>query len=193
MIRSAGFPQAFSLYPYGDFVPAIAPERKLMTNEQLQKQINALTQHQPVLAAAVNQLSTLSSNNEIALELDSSSKSCGDLTSSIEDFAARTRNYKHYVRTRGRWMFDFLTSQAALDLLRAATVKGLPAVAGIAESVMQQSISGREELTDVHRQFIGAVVRYRMEANGYRKTGKEGYIPYKPFTKGQLYRQILDS
>jgi hypothetical protein len=69
----------------------------------------------------------------------------------------------------------------------------LPAVAGIAESVVQRCVCGGKELTEVDRQFIGAVVRYRMEANGYRKMGKQGYIPYKPFTKGQLYQQILDS
>jgi hypothetical protein len=64
--------------------------------------------------------------------------------------------------------------------------EGLPAVAGIAESVSR----GGKELTELDRQFIGAVVRFRMEAHGFRKTGMRGLIPFAPFTKGQLYEQI---
>jgi hypothetical protein len=163
-----------------------------MTNEELQKQINALAQQQLALATAVNQLSTLSSNSETLLEVAPNPKSCEGLTSSLDDFVTHSRNYKNYARARGRWIFGFLTSQAALDSLRAATAKGLPAVAGIAESVVQQSICDGKELTEVDRQFIGSVVRFRMEANGYRKTGRQGFIPYEPFTKGQLYQQILN-
>src|ERR1700677_108404 len=48
------------------------------------------------------------------------------------------------------------------------------------------------EPEQVDRQFIGSVVRYRMETNGYRKAEKTGSIPYRPFTQAQLYEQILN-
>jgi hypothetical protein len=161
-----------------------------MTNEEFHKQIDALAQQQLALATVVNQLSMLLSNSEGLLEVAPNPESRGDSISSLEDFVRQSRNYKNYAITAGRWIFDFLTSQAALDSLMAATGEGLPAVAGIAESVIHESIRGGKELTEFDRQFIGAVVRFRMEANGFRKTGMRGLIPYEPFTKGQLYEQI---
>ena len=163
-----------------------------MTNQELQEQINALSQQQLALAKAVNQLGTLSSNGGTPLEVDPHSESSEDFISALQDFTTRSRNYKNYARTRGRWLFRFLTSPAALDSMRAATAKGLPAVAGIAESVVQLSVRGGNELTAVDRQFIGSIVRYRMEAIGYRKAEKKGPIPFHPFTQGQLYQQIAN-
>jgi hypothetical protein len=173
------------------YLDHVARKKITMNNEELQRQINALVRLQFALATAVNQLSALSSN-EALLEVAPNPQSFEDLTSSLQDFVMQSRNYKNYARTQGRWIFSFLTSQAALDSLEAATAKNLPAVAGIAESVIQESIRRGRELTDVDRQFIGAVVRFLMEANGYRKTGRHGFITYKPFTKGQLYQQILN-
>ena len=161
-----------------------------MTNEEFHEQINALAHQQLALATAVDQLSMFLSNNEALVEVAPNLESREDSSSLLEDFVRHSRNYKNFATTRGRWIIGFLTSQAALDSLKAATAKGLPAVAGIAESVVQQSVRGGKELTEVDRQFIGSVVRFRMEADGYRKTGKRGVIPYEPFTTGQVYQQI---
>lgn len=158
-----------------------------MTNEEFHKQIVALAQHQLALATVVNKLSMLLSNGEGLLEVAPNPESLGDSISSLEDFVRQSPNYKNYAITEGRWIFDFLTPQTALDCLMAAAGEGLPAVAGIAESVIRESIRGGKKLTKLDRQFIGAVVRFLMEANGFRKTGMRGLIPYAPFTKGQLY------
>jgi hypothetical protein len=191
MVRLTGFPQHFSPYSYA----AIFRQESLgkethMTNAEMQKNIDVLAQQQLALATAVNRLSTSSFNSETPLEVDPQPESRGDLTSALEDFTTRSRNYKVYARTRGHWIFRILTPQSALESMIAATAEGLPAVAGIAESVVQQSIRAGTELTGVDRQFVGSVVRYRMEANGYRKAEKKGFIPCAPFTKGQLYQQI---
>jgi hypothetical protein len=144
-----------------------------MKNEELQEQINTLSQQQLALAKAVNQFGSLSSNGGTPLEVDPHAESSGDFISALEDFTTRSRNYKNYARTRGRWLLRFLASPAALDSLRAAAAKGLPAVAGIAEGVVQLAVLGGNVLTAVDRQFLGSVVRYRMEATGYRKAEKK--------------------
>src|ERR1700730_14796069 len=102
------------------YLDQVARIKVPMNNEELQKQINALARLQFALATAVNHLSALSSN-EALLEVAPNPQSFEDLTSSLQDFVMQSRNYKNYARTRGRWIFSFLTSQAAFDSLEAAT------------------------------------------------------------------------
>jgi hypothetical protein len=109
------------------------------------------------------------------------------LIPSHEDFGGRFPQYNNHARSEGRVIFDLLMSPASLNSAMVATAMGHPAVAGIAESAVQEFLRRGKELTGFDKQFIGAVVCSLMEANGYEKTEKKRAIPHKAFTKGEVY------
>ena len=111
----------------------------------------------------------------------------------LESFTKRGRNYRHYARTARRWLLDVLASPAALELMRSAAELGLPAVAKIAEMVIREAALQGRTLTNTDRQFVGAVVCFVMEENGYRKTGRRGIVFARPFTQGHIYGGLGES
>jgi hypothetical protein len=161
-----------------------------MTNEEFHKRITALAQQQLALATFVNQLSVSLANSEESLEVAPKPESREASNRLLEAFVHHSRNYRKYAATKGRWALDYLATEEALGSMRTATAEGLSAVAGIAEREVQESIRRGKQITDTDTKFIGMVVSFLMQSNGFRKTGMRGSIPFAPFTKGQLYEQI---
>ena len=60
----------------------------------------------------------------------------------------------------------------------------------IAELVVRESRLRGKDITDATTKFVGLVVSFLMESNGYRQTGKAGPVHCDPFTKGQIYQLI---
>jgi hypothetical protein len=111
---------------------------------------------------------------------------------SLEEFAARFPHYGPFAREGGRFLFDIVMSPASYVDARAATlVFDLPAVAGVAKACTEAfSQQTAVEWRDYIKQYIGALVCTLMEANGFAKTGEKRAIPYRGFTKGEVYRLI---
>jgi len=63
-------------------------------------------------------------------------------------------------------------------------------VDAIAELVVRESRLRGKDITDATTKFVGLVVSFLMESNGYRQTGKAGPVHCDPFTKGQIYQLI---
>jgi hypothetical protein len=187
------------LYPLGTEYK-IAQKEKVMTDEEIQKlieeintRLNALAERQLTLATTVNELRTLSSSSEALLE-DAHNHESRELSNRLlEAFVEHSRNYRKYAATKGRWALDYLATEEALGSMRAATAEGLSAVAGIAEREVQECIRRGREITDADTKFIGMVVSFLMQSNGYRLTDEVGPIPCKPFTKGRIYQLIENS
>ena len=100
----------------------------------------------------------------------------------VDDFAARYKQYGQFARGDGHFVFALLVSPTSFVRAQVATVDlDLPAVAGVAkicyEAVQAQT---RIEWSGFVKQFIGAVICCLMEANGFKKTGTK---------KGEMYRQ----
>ena len=168
-----------------------------MTNPEIQKlieeintKLNTVMKELLTLSTLMNQVSTLSSNCVALLEVTRSYESRQASNRLLEAFVQHSRNYRKYAATKGRWTLDYLATEEALDSMRAATAEGLSAVAGIAEREVQESIRREKEITDADTKFIGMVVSFLMQSNGYRLTDEVGPIPCKPFTKGQIYQLI---
>ena len=110
---------------------------------------------------------------------------------SVDDFAARYKQYWQFARGDGHFLFTLLVSPASFVRAQVATVDlDLPAVAGVAKTCYEavQAQTGIEWSGFV-KQFIGAVICCLMEANGFKKTGTKKAIPYHAFTKGEMYTQ----
>jgi hypothetical protein len=137
--------------------------------ETAQQLRDALEAHQPLLE---NQPSTESTEG---LRL-------------LDDFVQNATNYNRYAASKGRRIFFFLASPTALESMRSAAAKGDPAIAEIAIDLVRQWARDSRELTNTDRQFAGAVVRFRMAAEGFAKTSRTGAIHCRPFTRGQVYQ-----
>ena len=163
-----------------------------MTDQEILNLFSTLAAQEIAFSETAKQLRAIPSGSLPLWDSGPNPQSRGEILS-LEDFARNAQNYKHYAATRGRAIFLFLASQSALESMRSAVAEGSPAVAGIAESLVQKSIHDGLELTNTDRQFVGAVVRFRMTADGYQQTSKRGAIHFSPSTRGHVYRRIHDS
>ncbi|HZC22629.1 MAG TPA: hypothetical protein VE866_04760 [Candidatus Binatia bacterium] len=160
-----------------------------MTDQEILDLISSLAEQEIRFAETAKQLRAVLSDR-LALLDNGQSQQSREAMQLLEDFVRNAKTYRHYATTTGRRIFLFLASPSAFESMRSASAKGLPAVAGIAESLVQQSSREGLELTNTDRQFVGAVVRFRMAADGYQKTSKRGSIHCAPFTRGQVYSRI---
>ena len=104
----------------------------------------------------------------------------------VADFALSYPQYGPWAYGSGAVTFaqimlpeTFLAAKVLTDLL------GLPAVTAVAASAHATS-SGALRRFD--KQFAGAAMCCLMEANGYAKTGQKRSVPWKGWTKGEVYR-----
>lgn len=109
---------------------------------------------------------------------------------SLDDFGGQFPHYKPYADGEGSALFNLLMRPETVNSAIEATKLGLSAVAGVAEISAQEVNRSGRNLTGFHKQFIGAVVRTLMEANGYQKTGTKRAIPHKDFSKGEFYEAV---
>jgi hypothetical protein len=172
-------------------------KEQIMTDKEIQKvieeinsRLNALAEQQLTLATTANQLSKFIFNSETLLEVVPKPESREASNFLLDRFLQHSKNYRKYAATEGRWALDCLATEEALDSMRATTAEGKSAVAGIAEMVVRESIRRGKEITNATTKFVGMVVSFLMESNGYRQIGKVSPIPCGPFTKGQIYRLI---
>jgi maltooligosyltrehalose synthase len=170
----------------------IAQKEDVMTIEEIHKlieeistKLNALAEQQLSLATTVNQLS------EALLEVARNQESREASNRLLEGYLQHSMNYRKYAATKGRWTLDPLATEEAQDLMTAATAEGRSAVAAIAKLVVRESRRRGEEITDATTKFVGLVVSFLMESNGYAQTGRVGPIHCNPFTKGRIY-QLID-
>lgn len=130
----------------------------------------------------------------------------------LKEMAAdvRYRKYLNYLKEDkiGFMLFEAISTPENLFKMETFTEVEIPAITAIAEScydILSTEIGNPEE-TDTNKklnyakQFIGAVVCYQMEINGYTKTSTRKSIPYKKrpggkkndpicFVKGTLYKK----
>lgn len=171
----------------------IAQKAEVMKLEEIQKlieeintKLNALAEQILTLATTVNQLS------KALLEFTRNDESREASNRLLEAYLQHSMNYRNYAATTGRWTLAVLAAEEAQDLMTAATAEGRSAVDAIAELVVRESRRRGKEITDATTKFVGLVVSFLMESNGYRQTGKVGPVHSDPFTKGQIY-QLIES
>lgn len=111
---------------------------------------------------------------------------------SLTDFASSYPQYKTLALGTGRFLFDLLTSPVAHTKAKVATLDlDLPAVAGVAKDVVAACAEHGVELDSFRKQFVGAVVCFSMERNGFKKTNTKRAIPHPAFKKGEFYELRL--
>ncbi len=114
-------------------------------------------------------------------------------TPSIEEFAEQYPQYGPSARNEYRFLFDRLMSPDSFVRCRVVTLDlELPAVAGVA-AICFQAVQAHETVQWSNRlkQFVGAVICSLMTANGFEKTETKRSIPHPAFTKGELYKLVM--
>jgi hypothetical protein len=117
-----------------------------MNGNELHKQMGELAQHLLALATSVNRLNTPNGEAQ-QIEEALSRETQGNAIRLLEDLVRQRPRYKNYATGRDYRIVGLLSSPIAQDALRVATAEGRPAVAGIAESLVQDAVRGGWELT----------------------------------------------
>jgi hypothetical protein len=99
------------------------------------------------------------------------------------------RHFPHYVpRATGPGNDLFRLVMNAESMVRArvvTTLLGLPAVTAVAAAA---STMRSGDISDTDKQFVGALIRTLMEANGFEKTNRKRAIPVDGWNRGEVYR-----
>lgn len=104
----------------------------------------------------------------------------------VAEFAAVFPQYGNIAEGRGKGLWALVMRPASFVACKVVTERlGLPAVAGIAAEC---SAAGGGRLSAVEKQFVGALVRVLMEANGFKKTGVKRSISEAGWSRGEVYR-----
>jgi hypothetical protein len=105
-----------------------------------------------------------------------------------DDFASFYPQYGKLALGEGRFLFDLLSSPTAHLKAKITTLDlDMPAVAGVAKDVAAACSAHAIELDSFKKQFVGAVVCFVMERNGFKKTNTKRAIPHPAFKKGEFY------
>ena len=112
----------------------------------------------------------------------------------VDLFVAKHKAYGNYVLREGKFLFKLIVSPESFLKAKIATDEfEYPAVAGIAKAVHEEAMNRgmwSDETKGYIKQCTGAIMCALMEANGYRKSGRKKAIPFREFTKGEVYEEV---
>lgn len=109
------------------------------------------------------------------------------LCPSVEDFSKAYPQYAPFALADGNFLFQLINTPVSFVKMSVVSNLGLSAVYGIAEECSKLAKQEDKPLSNFTKQYIGAVICFLMESNGYSKSGKKKSVNHPEFSKGEIY------